>query len=609
MKKLISVLLIVISFSICRAQNKIKAWEYWFDDGSSSLVQTLITPVEEFTLSTNINTNFLEDGLHCIQFRFIDENDLCSSIASQLFYKYSAVSEEVSLTEVEYWIDNDRSNTKSEAINGQTIIWEPEINLAGLQNGLHTINIRAKDSNNKWSAITSKFFIVKPNTATANLISWQYWFDNNIETATTTDFTSTNSYDLSTSIDISNLATGMHILNIRFKDDQNKWSSPVSKFFYLKESNPDLPNSMVAIQYWLDDNLENTYTEILESNQSLTITDAIDFTTLVAGTHTIHFRFLDKSDVWSSAISNTFIKESLSIEDGLIAHYPLDANGEDQSVYQHHGTLNETTSTTDRFGNANAAIYFDGDNDYIRISDADHLDINNNESFSVSLWLKQEGANTDKYFLSKYNPSLGSNGAYGFGTGYTGDAYSWLYFNDDGGTENRGAIELNDGNWHHYVAVYKPGESISIFIDNQLDIQQTVSYTGNTTNSTDLFIGCGANIAQYFTGSLDDIRIYKRALSTEEINGLYDYIPTSAANNYLINIKVYPNPASDQLHIDLGENKGASICIYSSTGTCVYNTVAIDNKVRLPVSHLTKGLYLIEIKSSKGRSVSKVIIE
>lgn len=609
MNKLLSALLVVFSISTSWAQNKIKGWEYWFDDGGSSPVQTLITPIEEFTLSTNINTNSLADGLHCIQFRFIDENDLCSSIASQLFYKYSAVSEDVSLTEVEYWIDNDVSNTKSETVSGQTITWEPEINLAGLQNGLHTINIRAKDSNNTWSSVTGSFFIIKPNTTTANLISWQYWFDNNIETATTTDFTSANSYDLSTSVDMSNLSSGMHILNIRFKDDQNKWSSPISKFFYFKESNMNLPNSMVAIQYWLDDNIENKYTENLESNQSVTITDAIDFTTLVAGTHTIHFRFLDKSDVWSSAISNIFIKESLSIEDGLIAHYPLDATGEDLSVYQHHGTLYETTSTTDRFGNSDAAIYFDGDNDYILLSDADHLDINNNEPFSVSLWLKQDGGNTDKYFLSKYNPSLGSNGAYAFGTGYTGDAYSWFYFNNEGGTENRGSVDLNDGNWHHYVAVYSPGETISLYIDNQLDIEQTVTSSGNSSNSTDLIIGCGANFSQYFTGSLDDIRIYKRALSTEEINGLFSYVPTSLPLNELNDILVYPNPASDLLHIDLGQNKDAAIYLYNSTGNCVYNTITSDNKIEISVNHFNSGVYFIEIKSVNGRTISKVIIE
>nr|WP_321408006.1 LamG-like jellyroll fold domain-containing protein [uncultured Carboxylicivirga sp.] len=605
MKKLISALLVVLCFSTGWAQNKIKGWEYWFDDATESMTILNITPSESFVLASNIATDDLTDGLHRINLRFIDENNLSSTTLSQFFFKFDTETTGIELTEVEYWFDSNYENKVNQSIIGQTV-WEPVLDLSGLNLGLHTIHIRFKDSKGKWSTTLSQFIFTKDVEQSASMKAWQYWIDNDLSSVVTTNITSNTEVSLSTALDLSEMNTGVHTFNIRFLDDQNRWTVTHSKFFYKKESKNLTGNTITAYQFWLDDKIEEVYTIATSPTQLISLSEAIDFTTLVAGTHDIHFRFLDETGVWSSAISNTFIKESLSIEDGLIAHYPLDANGDDQSVYQHHGTLNETTSVTDRFGNTDAALYFDGINDYVRIPDADHLDINNSEPFSVSLWLKQDAENISKYFISKYNPALGSKGAYGFGTGYTGDAYSWFYFNDEGGKENRGSIELNDGNWHHYVAVYKPGENITLYIDNQSDITQTITYTGNTINTTDLLIGCGANISQYFKGSLDDIRIYKRALSTEEINGLYSYVPTKNSVLEIPGTKVYPNPVNDILHVSIPDD-GATLYLYDINGNCIFSKIIQKSQVDIPFNNLIEGLYFLQIRTTKGQQSFRII--
>ena len=54
-----------------------------------------------------------------------------------------------------------------------------------------------------------------------------------------------------------------------------------------------------------------------------------------------------------------------SLTDGLVGHWPLDDNANDESGLDNHGTVEGALLTTDRFGNSNSAYSFDGDGDWI----------------------------------------------------------------------------------------------------------------------------------------------------------------------------------------------------------------------------------------------------
>jgi hypothetical protein len=88
---------------------------------------------------------------------------------------------------------------------------------------------------------------------------------------------------------------------------------------------------------------------------------------------------------------------------------------------------------------------------------------------------------------------------------------------------NVSAINLHDGKWHHVVAVNTP-TSIQQYVDGILISTTNGTWTANT-NALPLIIGArepppGVN-ASYFTGSIDDVRIYNRTLSSAEIAQLY----------------------------------------------------------------------------------------
>lgn len=223
-----------------------------------------------------------------------------------------------------------------------------------------------------------------------------------------------------------------------------------------------------------------------------------------------------------------------SFSQSLVAYYPFNGNANDISGNANNGTVNGATLTIDRFGNANSAYYFDGVSNYISIADNPNINIQTVQSYSISFWCKHDAQNNATYLISKYKGSFGEP-SYAIGTGSAGDSYSWFEFTASNGIENRGAIDLNDTNWHNITTVFKSGVSVSIYVDGVLDISNTTTYSGSIINTRNLTIGSGSNLAQFYKGSIDNIKIYNKALTETEIknevNGLVAYYPFNGDAN------------------------------------------------------------------------------
>jgi len=75
-----------------------------------------------------------------------------------------------------------------------------------------------------------------------------------------------------------------------------------------------------------------------------------------------------------------------------------------------------------------------------------------------------------------------------------------------------------DGNWHHYAMVRK-GTTISFYQDGVLKIADTDIHNavGLAPASQNITLGRAAGVGQHSPGSLDDFRLYERAMTAEEI--------------------------------------------------------------------------------------------
>jgi PKD repeat protein len=295
--------------------------EYWFDNDFAGAVSAAITPSQSYNMMGTVDASALTDGLHIVHFRFKDDNGLYSSVLSKFFLKVSAtvVSPTVEVTNYEYWFDNDHAGSISNAITpSQGYLLIDDLDASALTDGLHSMHIRFKDNTGKWSSVLSKFFLKQASqTATPVLLTeYQYWFDNDFAGVQSTSLLGNPSELVATDLDASTLNDGLHILNIRFKDNTGKWSSVLSKFFLKTAPSIPIVAEINAYRWWIDSDFASHTLETLAvpANPHLLQTD-LDLTMIPHGIHEIHFQFKDVSGKWSSVLTDTLEKLSLPIAD------------------------------------------------------------------------------------------------------------------------------------------------------------------------------------------------------------------------------------------------------------------------------------------------------
>lgn len=216
------------------------------------------------------------------------------------------------------------------------------------------------------------------------------------------------------------------------------------------------------------------------------------------------------------------IKDSKSI----IGYWPFNGNANDESGNGNNGIRNQVSETQDRFGNLNSAFYFDGNTSYIDITVL-NLPINNS-SRTISGWFK---ADTSLYIGDKPNICIFNYGEpialqrlslYLYSKGYLNTINGSGFNNTDNITIQN---NYTDNNWHFFALVYD-GLKLELFINGesiQTNSLNPLSIKLNTSNSV-FRIGKKIpdnGINENFKGSIDDISIYNKALSKEEINSLY----------------------------------------------------------------------------------------
>ncbi len=195
----------------------------------------------------------------------------------------------------------------------------------------------------------------------------------------------------------------------------------------------------------------------------------------------------------------------------------------DLSGNGNHGTYNGGTGTVGDKYKGSRAYEFDGTN-YINCGSAS--EIHSNSVFSYSIWLKGQTTSlgTTVGVIGAYDHTTGDRGAlFAVGTnfGYRGG----FYYQSVGSTYNASELlRLNyavvvDQTWHHVACVFDGlnGEA-RIYRDGLLKEATSVNVPSAVNQSTDFLIGRGA--AQNFRGSLDDARVFDRALTPSEIKHL-----------------------------------------------------------------------------------------
>jgi len=208
-----------------------------------------------------------------------------------------------------------------------------------------------------------------------------------------------------------------------------------------------------------------------------------------------------------------------SLNKGLVAYYPFNGNAKDESGKGHHGAVIKVTPTTDRHGVDAKAYSFNGKYERIILPAYQY-----GSSFTISLWVYSVDIPSGVIFAKKPHRTVDS---VQFGAGEK--FFTRIYSEDDVWVGRTAPIsKLTSGHWLHLAVTYDGGSTpsaVKIYWDG-IRIDDSDDKSGEFTTFNDLNvateIGSQNQGRDGFKGSIDDVRIYNRALSAEEIKSLYD---------------------------------------------------------------------------------------
>jgi len=221
---------------------------------------------------------------------------------------------------------------------------------------------------------------------------------------------------------------------------------------------------------------------------------------------------------------------TVTLPSGLVLHWTFDTANisattvADTSNNGGTGTMNGSPAVVD--GKINQALSFNGVNSYVSMSAYSDIPTFFNNSVTLAAWIKTTNATRTESIISKYSAG-GSAAGYIFKT----DSAGHLEFTVGGvdiSSYPGWAIDtatVNDGQWHHVAVVVTMGQGVQFYVDGTPTSSTKMSLLDGGDAGADLEVGaCNyPPYAAYFTGTIDDVQLYNRALSAAEIGTAYSY--------------------------------------------------------------------------------------
>jgi Concanavalin A-like lectin/glucanases superfamily len=219
------------------------------------------------------------------------------------------------------------------------------------------------------------------------------------------------------------------------------------------------------------------------------------------------------------------------LTNGLVAYYPFNGNANEATGQGSNGVVVNAVLTTDRFGNANQAYAFDGATTWIQTTN--YWPVLGSNAVTVSCWMDYEGGIPQplaESVMLSWGGDITPGSRFQFSL-HNGGGFTTTIM-DSGGNEAVANTIIPTGKWCQ-VAVVLPANGEPIDAAYYLNGAQVPTFPGADTSyifnfvpTVPLAIGHGSlselqASGRVFDGKLDDIRIYNRALSSNEVAELY----------------------------------------------------------------------------------------
>jgi hypothetical protein len=292
---------------------------------------------------------------------------------------------------------------------------------------------------------------------------------------------------------------------------------------------------------------------------------------------------------------------------GLVSKYSFSDGSLVDNVGPNNLTLNTGVYTaTDRFGNIFHAVGLDGTSGYLNTSTPFFYPGND---FTISMWFKSENASQSKQTFFNTSPheqlSVGYNW---FGNGTydiaTNDGTNWnICSNAANGLDTFSVNAIDPTTWNHFTMTYD-GTTWNSYLNAVL---VNTCNTGTPASSiSNLYFGSiSAGPQSFFAGFLDDIRVFDRALTSQEITQLFNEINPAFAgieSKNTSSLNVFPNPAKD--NIEITSTQPTTIKISSILGEEM-EILEVTTKTIINLSSYKSGVYFISTENETIRFVKE----
>ncbi len=249
--------------------------------------------------------------------------------------------------------------------------------------------------------------------------------------------------------------------------------------------------------------------------------------------------------------------------DGLVSYYSFNAG----TVVDDHGTNDATnvgaTPTTDMFTNDSSSYAFDGTNDHINLgADSSLKPIDG----TVSLWAKMDGISVSGSGTA-FNPLIMSKNtnAGSFFEAYSiyirqSDAQIWAICTDPSNNGQKiintvGNMKTNE--WTHFTLSWDT-DSMSLYINGVLEARRAKGFTSVYSSTEQVRLGrlLGGSNDRFFDGKIDEVRIYDRVLTDEEV----------------LEVAATTNPSFTTITNGTASASGDTLCAEETTSVTISNT-------------------------------------
>jgi len=284
----------------------------------------------------------------------------------------------------------------------------------------------------------------------------------------------------------------------------------------------------------------------------------------------------------------------------LVAYYPFNGNANDESGNGHNGIVFDATLTNDRNGNPDSAYLFDGINDYIDIGDWE-----NGGPMSFTFWARWDAYHNYSRIVDLGNGSSSNNIVVSqrqsndelFFSIYLGSSETKMY-----------TSTITPSQWDFYSATVDVSGVMTLYKNGQEIAQKLDGVTPNFLLRTEQFIG-KSNFSQdgYFQGAIDELSIYKTALTETEVLNLY--------NDYLLDVTDEQiNPSNSFYIYNNSLNFNDQQNVFEIKRIVIYNLLAqevmksSEIQLEMPLNFLDKGVYILKVENINGLITTKKFV-